>query len=99
MVAAPVTHMNVRHDVEGRRFVVSLPEGDGEIVYDDARDGVIDLLHTEVSAGLRGRGVAGELVRAALAYAREHDLRVVPSCPYVRRYLDEHPDERASVRI
>jgi predicted GNAT family acetyltransferase len=44
----------------------------------------------------RNQGIADALVRAALAYAREHELRVVPSCPYVQAWVRKHPEERAS---
>ncbi|HEY5862003.1 MAG TPA: N-acetyltransferase, partial [Casimicrobiaceae bacterium] len=39
-----------------------------------------------------GKGVAGALVRAALAYARARDLRVLPACSYVRSYMQHHPE-------
>jgi predicted GNAT family acetyltransferase len=55
------------------------------------RGGVIDMRHTEVPAALEGRGVANELARAALDYAREKKLRVIPTCPFVRSYIRRHP--------
>jgi predicted GNAT family acetyltransferase len=38
--------------------------------------------------------VADALVRAALAYARERDLNVIATCPYVQAWLRRHPEER-----
>ena len=52
----------------------------------------IALIHTEVPPELAGRGLAGKLARAALEYAREHHLRVVPICPFVAAYLRRHPE-------
>ena len=89
--------MDVRHDTAGKQFVVELAEGEGELAYDDGEAGTIDLTHTEVSPSLQGRGVGEALVRAALDYARANGLRVVPSCPYVKKWLDKHPEERASL--
>ncbi len=83
-----------QHDIEQSRFVRSLNGGEAELVYATVGDDAIDLQHTEVPPSDRNQGVAGTLVRAALAYAREHGLRVIPSCPYVRAWLRRHPEER-----
>ncbi len=56
------------------------------------RSGALLVLHhTEVPPSLQGRGVAAELVAAALAWAREQGLRVRPSCSYVAAYMRRHP--------
>jgi predicted GNAT family acetyltransferase len=34
--------------------------------------------------------VAGKLVAAAVAYAREAKLRVIPQCPYVAGWMKRH---------
>jgi predicted GNAT family acetyltransferase len=54
-------------------------------------DGIIDLLHTETDDRFRGHGIAGHLVQSTLDSARERHLAVVPTCPYVRRWIAEHP--------
>ncbi|MFM6851161.1 MAG: GNAT family N-acetyltransferase [Terrabacter sp.] len=59
---------------------------------------VIDLVHTEVPEELGGQGHAATLARGALADARERGLRVVPSCPYVARYIEKHPEHADLVR-
>jgi uncharacterized protein len=55
-------------------------------------DGEIDLIHTEVAEELGGRGLGNKLVEAALAYARDNKLKVVPSCSFVSKYLTRHPE-------
>jgi predicted GNAT family acetyltransferase len=57
------------------------------------------LNHTEVPSSLEGHGVGAAIVRAALEYARANDLIVVPECPFVRSYLDRHPDEAARTQL
>lgn len=52
----------------------------------------ITLVHTETVRGFRGRGVAGRLVTGALDLAAKEGLAVIPRCPFVRDWLDEHPD-------
>jgi len=50
------------------------------------------LMHTEVPPELRGRKYAEVLARAGLEHARSHDLKVVPFCPFVRAFLQRHPE-------
>lgn len=50
---------------------------------------VIALVHTE--ALREGAGVGSALARFALEAARDQGLRVEPSCPFVRNYLERHP--------
>ncbi|HEX6104198.1 MAG TPA: GNAT family N-acetyltransferase [Gemmatimonadales bacterium] len=86
--------MTVQHDAQRRRFFVALPEEEAELIYRDFAEDVLDLQHTEVPASARGQGVGDALVRAALAFAREHGRRVMATCPYVQRWLKAHPEER-----
>lgn len=82
--------MRVEHDPVRHRFAVQLPDGEAELSYiDEGR--VLDLVHTYVPAGHRGEGIGEALVEEALAHAREHGLRIRPSCPFVRSWLAEHP--------
>ena len=49
--------------------------------------------HTEVEDAYEGQGVGGALARAALDDVRERGgLRVVPRCPFIKSWMDEHPD-------
>lgn len=84
----------VRHDAGGSRFVVDLPDGQAELIYGEFTEDVLDLQHTEVPQSGRGQGVGDALVRAALRYARERGAHVMATCPYVRAWLQRHPDER-----
>jgi predicted GNAT family acetyltransferase len=56
--------------------------------------GRIVFIHTETLDAFAGHGVAARLVRAVLDEARAQGLRVVPRCPYVARFIAEHPEYR-----
>ena len=55
-------------------------------------DGVIDMQHTIVDPAFGGRGLGGRIVEYALTDARERGLRVVPTCSFISRFIDTHPD-------
>ncbi len=68
-------------------------EGRAMITY-DRRPGVIRFLHTEVPDLLQGQGIAAGLARFVLAFSRDAGLEVLPLCPYVKAYIERHPDWR-----
>ena len=69
---------------------------DGELAgYTEYRltDRTITFTHTEILGAQREHGLGGRLVREALDQVREHtDYRVVAQCPFVAKWMSEHPD-------
>ena len=53
---------------------------------------LIIFTHTWVPPELRGQGIAGDLLRAGLEFARKKNLRVVPQCSYVDVFIRRHPE-------
>lgn len=54
--------------------------------------GVITFTHTEVPKELGGRGVGSQLAKGALDQARARELKVVPLCPFIKAYIEKHPE-------
>lgn len=52
----------------------------------------IILPHTVVPESFEGKGVGSALAKAALGYAREHGLQVIPLCPFMAGYIRKHPE-------
>jgi predicted GNAT family acetyltransferase len=48
--------------------------------------------HTEVLSAYEGRGVGGTLVRGALDDVRRRGGRIEVRCPFVRSWVERHPD-------
>jgi len=64
----------------------------GEAHYVQA-NGVADFDHTRVPAQFEGRGIASKLVRHAMDEIRASgEVTVKPTCPYVVRWFELHPD-------
>lgn len=55
-------------------------------------DGTMTLPHTEAPEAFAGRGVGGLLATAALSYAREQGLEVIPLCSFIAGYITRHPE-------
>jgi predicted GNAT family acetyltransferase len=61
------------------------------------RPGAIVFTHTEVL--VEGKGVGSALARAALDAVRtDGELEVVPLCPFIKAWIDKHPDYQDLVR-
>ena len=86
--------MDVQHDPNRHRFFLEVPGGTAELVYRRLDDRTLDLLHTTVPQEAAGQGIAGKLAKAAFSWARQNGTRLVPSCPFVSKWLERHPEER-----
>ncbi len=53
---------------------------------------VVTFVHTEVPKELGGKGVGSRLVKGALEQVRAQNLKVVAQCPFVRGYIEKHPE-------
>lgn len=81
----------VRNNEAAHRYELEV-EGQLAIAEYRLRPGRISFTHTEVPETLSGRGIGSKLVGAALDDARAKGLKVVPICPFVKRYMDKHPE-------
>jgi predicted GNAT family acetyltransferase len=82
--------LEVTHNPANDRFEVWIDGKLSKLDYiQDAKNFVIT--HVGVYPEHRGQGVAGKIVDAALEYARENSLRVVPMCSYAAAYIRRNP--------
>ena len=79
----------IKQDMEKNRFV-SFVEGYEAVVEYTLKDNIIDIYRTFTPPELRGKGVAGKLVKYALEHAKENNFIVIPTCSYVRGYIERH---------
>jgi predicted GNAT family acetyltransferase len=69
------------HTKDGTAFLEFIREGEK-----------LFLTHTETPEALRGQGIAAELVKQSLQRAKDNGLTVVPSCSFVAKYVNNHPE-------
>lgn len=83
--------LNVVMNEAERQFQVKLGDETAFAEYRLVDHGII-LPHTVVPESFEGKGVGSALAKAALGYAREHDLKVIPTCPFMAGYIRKHPE-------
>lgn len=83
--------LEIRHNEAEQRFETRVGEELALIEYQQSGHS-ITFTHTEVPEEFEGRGVGGQLARAALDYARQQQLKVVPLCSFVAAYIKRHAE-------
>ncbi len=81
--------MQISHQPEAGRFHATIDGHDAKLTYRLDGDR-ITIEHTGVPSAIGGRGVAADLVKAALDFARSEGLKVVPACSYAASYIQRH---------
>ena len=56
------------------------------------RGGRVYFVHTEIDPGHEGEGLGSALAKGALDAERALGEPVVPLCPFIRGYIDRHPE-------
>lgn len=83
----------VVQDVSMNRFELLVDGQQAGISDYVIRDATITFLHTEIDPAHRGQGLGNDLARGALNLVRaETDYRVVARCPFIKAWLEEHPE-------
>lgn len=57
-----------------------------------AQPGLVTLLHTEIDPAFAGQGIGSRFVAGILDDVRSRGLHVLPICPFVRAFLQKHPE-------
>jgi uncharacterized protein len=94
------TEVEIRDNRELRRVEALDPGGEvaGFVDYQISVDGrTFDFTHAEVDDRFAGQGVGTRLAAGVIDFARAEDIKIVPSCSFVRNYMDEH-EETADLR-
>ncbi|MGP4027863.1 GNAT family N-acetyltransferase [Actinomadura sp. 3N407] len=82
----------ITDNAEQGRYEIRL-DGDlaGFVEYEPG-EGTVALVHTEVDPAFGGKGVGGSLARGVLDDLRARNLSAVPVCPFIKSWIEKHPD-------
>lgn len=92
-------NLYIEHDAATHQFV-AIVEGKSATLSYRLLPGekVMDYYSTFTPPELRGRHIAQDIVQFALDYALENGYTIIPSCSFVKSYLDRHPEYQQVVR-
>lgn len=84
--------MEIRHEERKPKglfsvFIEGRPAG--KMTYTWAGEDKIIIDHTEADSAFSGRGVGKSLVLAAVDFARQNNLKVLPLCPFAKSVFEK----------
>jgi len=87
--------MQVKQINEGHKGYFAAVENEteaGRMTYTWVGDTKFIIDHTEVNPAFNGKGVGKQMVVAAVEYARENQLKIIPLCPFAKATFDKNTD-------
>lgn len=87
--------MEVKHRIEESKGAFYIDDGDekaAEMTYSKAGNDKFIIDHTEVDDAYRGKMLGLQLVKAAVEYARQNSMKIMPLCPFAKKMFDKHSD-------
>ena len=76
---------------ELKRYDMPVEGGTPFIEYIKAQNYVC-LNHTEVPKALEGQGLGSAIIKLALETIKQEGKKILPMCPFVRTYIQRHPE-------
>jgi len=67
-------------------------EIEGFISYVELSNQVQNLYHTEIEPQFEGKGLGSLLVKNVLLYLQKEQVQIQPQCPFIRAYIQKHPE-------
>ncbi len=87
--------MLIQHKHAGNKgmfFVAADANILAEMTYTMASDNKMIIEHTEVSDELSGKNIGYQLVNTAVEYARKHNIKIIPLCPFASSVFKKKPE-------
>lgn len=81
----------ISHDPDQGEFYLDDSGVKAFLAYRKLEGKTLDLYHTSVPPALEGQGIAAALTEHALQFAKDNGYSVLPTCAYVQKYLQDHP--------
>ncbi|WP_177761968.1 GNAT family N-acetyltransferase [Flavobacterium sp. I3-2] len=81
----------VHKEFENKGAFIAQSEGKkaGEMTYSKAGESLIIIDHTEVDSAFGGQGVGKKMVFAAVDFAREKNIKILPLCPFAKAAFEK----------
>lgn len=87
--------MTIKHHDDGKKGYFRAYDAEteaGTVTYVWAGSNKFIIDHTEVNEGYKGLGI--QLIEAAVAYARNNNLKIIPLCPFAKKMFERKVDIR-----
>jgi hypothetical protein len=84
--------LRIEDNREQNRFEVTVDGARAGFIDYHAQPGLITLLNTEIDPAFEGRGIGTHFVAGVLDEIRGRGAHVLPICPFIRAFIQRHPE-------
>jgi len=87
--------MEIIHERNEKKGAFTAQEGNvkaGEMTYSWAGTDKIIIDHTDVNPEFKGQGIGKVMVLAAVGFAREKGIKILPLCPFAKATFEKNSD-------
>ncbi|MCJ7554139.1 MAG: N-acetyltransferase [Ignavibacteriaceae bacterium] len=89
--------MSVINDKNENRFVLNVDGNEVYVLYAESKN-FLELYSTFTPPTHRGKGFAEKVVRSAFDYAIKKNLSVIPTCWYVKKFVDNNSEYQKIIK-
>ncbi|MCW2883504.1 MAG: uncharacterized protein QOG99_2388 [Frankiales bacterium] len=82
----------ITNNVAENRYEIDVDGSLGGFAEYRLRNERVIFTHTEIDPAYEGQGLGGRLARGALDDVRSAGRVAVPLCPFIKAYIDKHPE-------
>lgn len=81
------------------KFFIPLDDGDAHILFKMRNSDTIEYVSTVVPPEYRGKPYAEELAVFAFEYACKNHLKIIVTCPFLKKFFNKHKEEYTDLVI
>jgi uncharacterized protein len=82
----------IANNEEENKFYLRLDGKEAFLKYKIKEGDIIDLQKTYVPQEFRGQEIGEAIVKEALTFADKNNLKVIPTCSFVKSYIEENKE-------
>lgn len=90
--------IKILSDFNENKFYAFVEDRECHLCFEILPEGSIRFTSTYVPHGIRTKGIATELAKFAFDYAQKNNLRVIPKCVFIRRFIEKNPHLKEMVK-
>lgn len=90
--------MKVIHNLAEGRFEVQQDKELAGLFY-RLHGKALMIMHTEVPKAMSGQHIGSQLIKAMIKFAKAENLHLIVYCPFVKGYLNKHPELKEGLKI
>ena len=84
--------LDIEHDKNNTRFISTIDDNIATLDYSlTSQKNILNYRRTYVPPELRDQGIGASIVKFALDYAKENNYKIIPTCSFVKKFIEDHP--------